>query len=114
MKRNDDIHQLLSGLSVPPARTAHRDAIIAHARANPRAQIKWLARLRELRAYLYVPQMRYAIMGSVVGCFILIGLFASPAHKQMTAKPLKKSELLADITFSEEEWTNNFWSNDPI
>lgn len=108
MKRPDETYNLLVQLNVPPARDSHREAILAAAAAHPRRSPGWFDMLRQLRAHLYVPQMRYAIMAGVVGFFILVGLVANPPVSQTQDTQLAANELLDDIEFSEEEWGDDW------
>ncbi len=108
MKPHDETHSLLAQLHVPQARTAHCEAIIAAARQHPRRSLAWLDALRTLRAHLYVPQMRYAIMASVVGAFILIGLAGNALRDNTQQTRIAANELLDDVDFAEEHWQENF------
>ena len=99
----DDLETHLRELHIPAANPQAVHRIVSHARAHPRPVWKWLGFLRQLRATIYLPQMRYAVMASLVGAFILIGL-ANPDHP--AAPP---QDLLADVTFDEEDPLDRFW-----
>lgn len=75
---NDDIAARLAQQPVPPAHSNAVEQILQMAQATPRQRVQAFDPLRTLRAWIYVPQMRYAIMASVVGLFMLVGLIADP------------------------------------
>lgn len=104
----DELHSYLNELRLPETSGTSAQRIIAHARQNPRPVWKWLSLLRQLRAGLYLPQMRYVVMASMVGMFILIGLLG-PSPKA-PAMRIADDQLLQDITFDEEDPLKGFWT----
>ena len=107
----------LRSLHVPPADSAAIERIMEHARAKPKRQWAPFAAIRMLKAWIYVPFMRYIIMASVVGFFILVGTYGEyyqdPTAPQQVASaenedPMSMDEMLFDVEFPEEQWADNF------
>lgn len=100
----DDIRLMLKGLAIPKTDEKAVARISEMARQNPRRLWKGIGALRQFRAMFYIPQMRYAVMASMVCFFIGIGMVASPPTKQPT---LTHEALLFDVDFEEEHWAEN-------
>jgi hypothetical protein len=103
-----EMRQLLRALRVPSTSEQAISRIQAAARENPRKGWRWLGALRQMRALVYTPPMRYAIMASMVAFFIVVGLLSSPPS---VAPHITDQALLIDIDFEEEHWADNFLEN---
>ncbi|MCI5049356.1 MAG: hypothetical protein MRY32_03385 [Rickettsiales bacterium] len=120
---NKSTHEMLRSLYIPAADDAAVSRIVQLAKENPRRQFPLFAPLRLLKAWLYVPSMRYVVMASVVGLFILIGAVGNPPTApeattiaQQEAAPSNQQDmpetmLLYDVEFAEEEWAENFFAD---
>lgn len=120
-ERQDETFVHLQSLEVRTSSVAAVDIIVAQARQNPRSQLRWLSLLRQVRAWVYVPEMRYMIMASFVGFFILLGLIADPPvdpipydqHIQAYMdQQYAAVDVLDDVEFPEERWADDFLSDD--
>lgn len=114
--QRDEIGARLDGLAVPEPRSNATHHILQAARSMPKKRTHFLNPLRQLRAWIYVPQMRYAIMAGVVGFFILLGLTSrsvppspTPASTQemarITPDMIPDDLVLYDLEFEEYEPT---------
>lgn len=109
----DDLQIRLNQLEVPRPSPASTQAILAAAYATPRRQAAFLAPLRRVRAWIYVPQMRYVVMASVVALFIGVGLIGrltqpdTPANR-LTAEALPEDVLLYDVELADGDPLEGF------
>ncbi len=107
-EQHDELRSILRTLRVPRASPDAVMRIQAAARDNPRRLWRWVAALRQLRAWVYIPAMRYVIMAAMVGVFIMIGMVTSPPE---TPKRITEEALLIDIDFAEERWAEQFFAD---
>lgn len=116
----DDVLTHLQSLRIPAPSDDAVARIMDAAKASPRRVLPVLAWLRQLRAALYIPSMRYVIMGGVVGFFILVGLVFQPIptasiQGQVAENMVDEGGLMAlsDMLFDvdiidEDDWDESF------
>ena len=129
MPHRDLFASTLAQLSIPEPRSNAVHAIMEAAKAEKRRKVGLFDPLRRLRAQLYIPSIRYGVMASVFGAFILIGGInrltqepsASPAAapaqqaelKQervpITADNLPNEILLYDVEFNDSDLLEGLW-----
>ena len=123
-KKQDETLQILTSFRPKEPTGAAVQNIVREARANPRNTWKWLGALRQMRAFIYVPQTRYVIMASVVGFFIVVGLIGQqPPMTNLQEQQIaaigdsmasngydtKVDMMLMGVTFDVEEPLDEFW-----
>lgn len=113
-KPDDPLRDELAALDVPPPAGNAVYRILEEARRTPRRQIRWLGPLRQLRAAVFVPRTRVAIMAGVFVLFTLIGLagrlLAPDTPPRLTAEMIPDELLLYDVEFAEDhDLPPDFW-----
>lgn len=112
----DETFALLKAMHIPDASPQAAASIIAHARANPRQGWRWLQLLRQLRAFIYLPQSRWVLAVSVVGFFIAVGLIGrmngTLQPEQTTVAQLPGEDLLLDVDFEFEHEKDRYLLSD--
>jgi hypothetical protein len=112
----DDAYQHLNSLYVPTGNPMAVDNLLREARNTPRSQWLVFSLLRFIRAYLFIPSVRYAIVVGVVCFFILVGLVADPpgapdGGEDYAGGTVQRANMLTDVDFPEEHWAEDFWSD---
>lgn len=103
----DDDSNLVRTLYVPEPPEGAQARVMEAVSCHHRRQNTLFAMLRRAKAWLYVPQMRYAVMASIVVLFIALGLTnnaaqptTSNAAPQLTAEAIPDDLLLYDLEFA--------------
>lgn len=107
-EQHDELRPILRTLRVPDPSADAVPRIQEAARDNPRRLWRWIAALRQLRALIYIPAMRYAVMAVMVAFFVIIGMLSSPPS---TPKQITEEALLIDVDFAEERWAEQFFAD---
>ena len=101
---DQELKQALNALHVPEPNPMAQANLLREARLHPPKRWRFLRPLRQLRAFVLVPQMRYAIMTSVVAGVIGLGII----NNAMRAPSIPDDLLLYDVEFAEFD-TNALW-----
>lgn len=110
----DDVLVRLQALHIPPASDDAVARILSKAKESPRRMLPGIGLLRQFRAAIYIPSMRYVIMASVVGFFILVGMIFDPEPTASLQEEFAQnvadetgltalSDLLYDVDVDDEE-----------
>ncbi len=127
MQHPDEVANKLAALNVPEPRSNAVHCIIEQAQQTKRRKLRLLDPVRALRAQLYVPSIRTAVMASVFGGFIAIGginrlsenevISDQPVQQAglaqqripITADNLPNDVLLYDVEFNESDPLEDMW-----
>jgi|GEM_PF-4994887 len=110
----DDVLIRLQALHIPAASNDAVSRIVQKAQTSPRRMLPGIGILRQIRAAIYIPSMRYVIMASVLGFFILVGLIFDPSPTTSIQEEFAQnvadetgltalSDLLYDVDVDDEE-----------
>ncbi len=103
-----ELKRALSTLQLPEPNPMAQANLLREARLHPPKSWRFLRPLRQLRAFILVPQVRYAIMTSVVAGIIGLGMMNSAMREPSIPDDL----LLYDVEFAEFDPSSMWIDND--
>lgn len=110
MPSRDPLYSQLAQLNIAePSAQAQADILRAARQMPVQRRFGFLLPLKRLRATLYVPQTRYAIMASVVAIFIGLGALNQSLR---TAPQIPDELMLYDLAFTDFDPATVWLDND--